>query len=67
MIKSRLYRDYVEVNLISGSLAFVLTGYALAFGEGNAIVGYTYFAAVDLPTSKFTHLFFQVYYSHMCL
>ena len=46
--------------MFSGSLAFVLTGYALAFGEGNAFLGHTYFAAIDLPRSKFTHLFFQV-------
>ena len=49
-----------SLTLFSGSLAFVFTGYALAFGEGNAFLGHTYFAAIDLPRSKFTHLFFQV-------
>jgi hypothetical protein len=43
-----------------GGLAFLLTGYALAFGKGHPIVGYTYFAGVGLPHSQYTHLFFQV-------
>ena len=43
-----------------GGLSFWLTGYALAFGEGNGILGLTNFAAIDLPHSKYTYLFFQV-------
>lgn len=45
---------------IPGGLAFWLVGYALAFGDGNGIIGFSNFGAIDLPHSKYTYLFFQV-------
>jgi Amt family ammonium transporter len=36
-----------------------LVGYALAYGEGNSILGYTYWAGIDLPAEKMSHWFFQ--------
>jgi Amt family ammonium transporter len=34
-------------------------GYALAYGEGNSVLGYTYWAGVGLPADKRAHWFFQ--------
>jgi Amt family ammonium transporter len=34
-------------------------GYALAYGEGNSVLGYTYWAGVGLPAGKMSHWFFQ--------
>jgi len=36
-----------------------LFGYALAYGEGNSIMGYTYWAGIGLPAEKMSHWFFQ--------
>eukprot|EP00095_Tigriopus_kingsejongensis_P012176 maker-scaffold2514_size14919-snap-gene-0.4 protein:Tk12176 transcript:maker-scaffold2514_size14919-snap-gene-0.4-mRNA-1 annotation:"predicted protein" len=47
-------------DLCFGALAFWLVGFALAFGEGNPIFGLTGFAAIGLPASQYTFLFFQV-------
>jgi Amt family ammonium transporter len=34
-------------------------GYALAYGDGNSVLGYTYWAGVGLPADKMSHWFFQ--------
>ena len=40
-------------------VSYWLVGYALAYGKGNAIVGWTYWAGRDLPTNRIAHWFFQ--------
>lgn len=44
---------------VFGGVSYWLIGYALAFGEGNSFIGYTYFAHIDLPETKYAHWFFQ--------
>ncbi|XP_045176658.1 putative ammonium transporter 1 [Mercenaria mercenaria] len=42
-----------------GGVSYWLIGYALAFGKGNAFIGYTYFAHSGLPETMYAHWFFQ--------
>eukprot|EP00094_Tigriopus_californicus_P008471 TCALIF_08163-PB protein Name:"Similar to amt-1 Putative ammonium transporter 1 (Caenorhabditis elegans)" AED:0.16 eAED:0.16 QI:0/0.33/0.28/0.85/0.83/0.85/7/44/401 len=46
-------------DLCFGSLAFWLVGFAFAFGDGNSVIGLTHFAAINLPESRYTYMFFQ--------
>jgi Amt family ammonium transporter len=39
--------------------SYWLVGYALAYGEGNPVLGYTYWAGIGLPAEKMSHWFFQ--------
>lgn len=39
--------------------AFWLIGYAVAYGDGNSFIGWTYWGGVNLPDEKFSHWFFQ--------
>lgn len=45
--------------LVISCISYWLVGYALAYGEGNSILGYTYWAGIDLPAEKMSHWFFQ--------
>ena len=60
---SKLY--YEKLNFIClqitaiSALTYFLTGFALAFGDGNGFLGYDYFALVDLPDDRLAMCFFQ--------
>ena len=60
---SKLY--YEKLNFIClqitaiSALTYFLTGFALAFGDGNGFFGYDYFALVDLPDDKLAMCFYQ--------
>jgi Amt family ammonium transporter len=41
-------------------VSYWLVGYALAYGRGNAVMGYTYFGGSGLPSDKRAHWFFQL-------
>ena len=41
-------------------MAFWLFGYALSFGEGNAVIGHSNFAAIGLESGDYAFMFFQV-------
>uniref|UniRef100_A0A146LL84 Ammonium transporter n=2 Tax=Lygus hesperus TaxID=30085 RepID=A0A146LL84_LYGHE len=40
-------------------LAYYMVGYALAYGQGNPFLGYSFWAGIGLPDSKLSHWFFQ--------
>ncbi|XP_023714903.1 putative ammonium transporter 1 isoform X4 [Cryptotermes secundus] len=40
-------------------VSYWLVGYALAYGRGDTLLGYTYFAGRELPSEKLAHWFFQ--------
>jgi hypothetical protein len=40
-------------------VSYWLVGYALAYGRGDAVLGYSYFAGQGLPADKMAHWFFQ--------
>jgi Amt family ammonium transporter len=40
-------------------ISYWLFGFALAYGEGNSVLGYTYWAGEGLPADKRAHWFFQ--------
>ena len=44
---------------VISALCYWLVGYALAYGEGNPFVGYTYWAGVGVQGHKMAHWFFQ--------
>ena len=48
----------LQITAIS-ALTYFLTGFALAFGDGNGFLGYDYFALVDLPDDRLAMCFFQ--------
>jgi Amt family ammonium transporter len=50
--------DSKPVSVLS-CLSYWLVGYALAYGEGNSVLGYTYWAGIGLPAGKMSHWFFQ--------
>ncbi|XKL63860.1 hypothetical protein PGB90_006224 [Kerria lacca] len=41
------------------SIVFWLTGYAIAFGDGNAYIGWTWFAGINIPNNLWSEWFFQ--------
>jgi len=46
--------------LFLGIAAYLMTGYALAFGNGNSLFGTSNFFILDVPLSSYSLLFFQV-------
>ncbi len=40
-------------------IAYWTIGYPLAYGVGNSFIGYSYWAAYDLPHTDFASFFFQ--------
>ncbi|KAJ9592287.1 hypothetical protein L9F63_001183, partial [Diploptera punctata] len=53
-----LNKIYNIINFIS-ALCYWLTGYAVAYGDGNPFIGNTYWAGIGLPGHKMAHWFFQ--------
>ena len=53
-----MYFQYF-MSTVFGGVSYWLIGYALAFGEGNSFIGYTYFAHSGLPANLYAHWFFQ--------
>ncbi|XP_021933574.1 putative ammonium transporter 1 isoform X1 [Zootermopsis nevadensis] len=47
------------MDIFISCISYWLVGYALAYGEGNSILGYTYWAGIGLPANKMSHWFFQ--------
>ncbi|XP_069694962.1 putative ammonium transporter 1 isoform X2 [Periplaneta americana] len=51
------------MDIFISCLSYWLVGYALAYGEGNSIIGLTYWAGIGLPASKMAHWFFQMVFA----
>ncbi|PSN38278.1 putative ammonium transporter 1 [Blattella germanica] len=47
------------MDIFISSVAYWLVGYALAYGEGNAVIGYTHWAGIGIDYGKMAHWFFQ--------
>ncbi|GFG33933.1 hypothetical protein Cfor_07493 [Coptotermes formosanus] len=47
------------MDIFISCFSYWMFGYALAYGEGNSVLGYTYWAGVGLPAEKMSHWFFQ--------
>ncbi|KAJ9592290.1 hypothetical protein L9F63_001186, partial [Diploptera punctata] len=47
------------MDIFISSVAYWLVGYALAYGDGNAIIGYTHWAGIGIDYGKMAHWFFQ--------
>jgi len=49
---------------VVGCLSYWLVGFALAWSEGNAFIGWHHFAFVDLPPDKVSLAFYQLIFSN---
>ncbi|XP_023714905.1 putative ammonium transporter 1 isoform X1 [Cryptotermes secundus] len=47
------------MDIFISALCYWLAGYALAYGDGNPFVGYTYWAGIGVQGQKMAHWFFQ--------
>ncbi|CAG0924439.1 unnamed protein product [Notodromas monacha] len=47
------------LDMLMGGIAYWLIGFPLAFGKGNAFMGWTYWASVGLPDRKMAQWFFD--------
>ncbi|XP_077977459.1 putative ammonium transporter 1 [Glandiceps talaboti] len=52
-----LIKNLLDVSI--GAIAYYAVGYAFSFGSGNFFIGYEYFFMIDMPTSLYSHWFFQ--------
>lgn len=52
------------VSTVVGCTSYWLVGYALAWGEGNSIVGWTNFALSDIPDDKVSLAFYQLIFAN---
>ena len=50
---------YIIFMIVIAATMYWLVGYALAFGEGNALFGWTYWALYGLDPSRLAFWFFQ--------
>lgn len=49
---------------VLGVLVFFVFGYALAWGEGNAFIGWTNFALADVSEGELSNAFYQMVYAN---
>lgn len=47
------------MDIFISSVAYWLFGFALAYGEGNAVIGYTHWAGIGIDYGKMANWFFQ--------
>ena len=59
--RGTISKIFIQIIFIfSGSMAFWFVGFALAFGEGSPIVGFTHWFVIDLSFRQYSVIFFQV-------
>ncbi|XP_037783637.1 putative ammonium transporter 1 [Penaeus monodon] len=51
------------LDVFIGGISYWLVGYPLAFGEGNAFCGASYWASSGLPEDRLAHWFFHIVFS----
>lgn len=47
------------MDIFISCISYWLVGYALAYGNGNSFIGWTYWAGIGIPPGKMSHWFFQ--------